>query len=93
MIQVESRMCCSRTGACALPFEALEEDSMKTFRRRLAAAAMLLSTAACSKAPKVPHVIQDRADASCLSCHKDGINGAPKTPHPSKANCLGCHES
>jgi cytochrome c5 len=66
---------------------------MKTLSVCLAAAMVVASMAACSKAAKVPHAIQDRSDASCLSCHRDGISGAPKTPHPSSANCLGCHES
>lgn len=66
---------------------------MKSSRVFSIAAALLVSMAACSKAPKVPHAIQDRSDASCLTCHRDGVSGAPKTPHPSKADCLGCHES
>jgi len=40
----------------------------------------------------VTHDIEDRADESCLACHETGANGAPETPHPSRSNCLGCHE-
>lgn len=45
--------------------------------------------AALYLAPKLPHSIQGFED--CLSCHKDGAKGAPKTPHPERINCIKCH--
>jgi hypothetical protein len=47
---------------------------------------------ACGNGPKVPHAVENRTDESCLSCHGSGANQAPRTPHPSKTGCLGCHE-
>ncbi len=52
----------------------------------------LLAASSCAKAPQVPHAIESRSDASCLGCHRDGTNGARKTPHSDKADCLRCHE-
>ena len=49
-------------------------------------------TAVESTAPKVAHDIEDRADASCLSCHETGEDNAPVTSHPTKQDCLSCHE-
>ena len=56
-------------------------------------AAVLLGSAslACGRPPAIPHAIQSQDDASCLSCHRDGSQGAPRTAHPTKANCVGCH--
>gem|GEM_PF-3286403 len=42
--------------------------------------------------PKVPHPITDNTDESCLSCHRNGDNDAPKMSHDSKSNCIKCHE-
>jgi hypothetical protein len=53
---------------------------------------MLLLFGACKKAPEVTHAIASRSDASCLSCHQSGINGAPITKHPKYADCLRCHK-
>lgn len=40
--------------------------------------------------PKIPHAADESSD--CLSCHKEGINGAPKTPHPERlGGCFACH--
>jgi hypothetical protein len=51
------------------------------------------SLAACGgdKPPAIPHTITSQANSYCLTCHKDGLAGAPKTPHPSRAGCTGCH--
>ncbi len=54
--------------------------------------AMLLVFGACKKAPEVTHPIASRSDASCLSCHQSGINGAPVTKHPKYPDCLRCHK-
>lgn len=40
-------------------------------------------------APKIPHSAKD--NSKCLNCHKDGIKGAQKTPHPERVKCLDCH--
>jgi cytochrome c553 len=53
---------------------------------------MLLLFGACKKAPEVTHAIANRSDASCLSCHQSGKNGAPVTQHPKYADCLRCHK-
>jgi len=45
-----------------------------------------------STPPLVPHRITDTSDGQyCLGCHKDGIKGAPMTPHPERLSCTGCH--
>jgi nitrate reductase cytochrome c-type subunit len=41
--------------------------------------------------PMVPHRIDDKTSAACLACHKDGLNGAPVTPHPIRLDCTQCH--
>ena len=43
--------------------------------------------------PAVPHAVTSKDDGYCLSCHQDGVNGAPKAPHPDRDNCTGCHEA
>ncbi|MBI5525240.1 MAG: hypothetical protein HY897_02820 [Deltaproteobacteria bacterium] len=43
------------------------------------------------KGPAVPHAVKATDDKSCLACHKDGTNGAPKAPHPDKTGCTSCH--
>jgi len=60
----------------------------------VSAAAAMMALSACGDdddAPKIPHQISSTDDSSCLGCHRDGVNGAPKTPHPGKAGCTGCH--
>ncbi|HWR82820.1 MAG TPA: hypothetical protein VN285_05930 [Candidatus Deferrimicrobium sp.] len=36
---------------------------------------------------------QQMTEAQCLSCHKEGINGAPKAPSAmlTRTNCVRCH--
>ena len=41
--------------------------------------------------PMVPHRIDDKTSAACLGCHRDGLNGAPLTPHPIRLDCTQCH--
>jgi hypothetical protein len=42
--------------------------------------------------PMIPHRITDTSDGTyCLGCHKEGIKGAPMTPHPERLSCTGCH--
>lgn len=41
--------------------------------------------------PMVPHRIDDMTGESCLSCHREGLNGAPVTPHPVRLDCTQCH--
>lgn len=63
-------------------------------RARLVVVGLLgMSVVACGgdKAPAIPHTITSPADSYCLTCHKDGLAGAPKTPHPSRTGCTGCH--
>lgn len=38
----------------------------------------------------VPHAAAGDYE-DCGSCHTEGINGAPKTDHPKKKDCLSCH--
>jgi len=45
----------------------------------------------CS-APAVPHQVESSDRAYCLSCHEEGIKGAPKTSHPGKDSCVSCHD-
>ena len=44
--------------------------------------------------PQIPHAKEGHTD--CLSCHAQGLNGAPKYPpdHTGRTNdmCLGCHQ-
>jgi len=45
-----------------------------------------------STPPMIPHRIKDTSDGRyCLGCHKEGIKGAPVTPHPERLSCTGCH--
>lgn len=43
--------------------------------------------------PQIPHAKEGRTD--CLSCHQQGVNGAPKYPtdHAGRTNdiCVACH--
>lgn len=41
--------------------------------------------------PMVPHRIDDKTSEACLACHRDGLNGAPQTPHPERLDCTECH--
>jgi len=41
--------------------------------------------------PMVPHRIDDKTSSACLACHRDGLNGAPQTPHPERLDCTQCH--
>jgi len=42
--------------------------------------------------PPIPHAVA-AADggAICLGCHGEGLEGAPKTPHPQLVDCRQCH--
>ena len=42
-------------------------------------------------APGIPHAVTATDDTFCLGCHQNGVSGAPKTPHPTRAGCTGCH--
>jgi len=54
--------------------------------------ATIVFAPACWDAPSIPHAVSSRDDESCLSCHREGSNGAPRTPHPNKNGCVTCHE-
>ncbi|MBL8766224.1 MAG: nitrate reductase cytochrome c-type subunit [Planctomycetes bacterium] len=45
--------------------------------------------------PTIPHAVDARSAAACMSCHGDGfVLGsvrAPKIPHAAYANCTQCH--
>lgn len=41
--------------------------------------------------PMVPHRIDDKTSSACLACHREGLNGAPITPHPIRLDCTQCH--
>ena len=42
--------------------------------------------------PVVPHTIMKNGELrNCLSCHEEGKNGAPQTPHPERKYCTQCH--
>lgn len=43
-----------------------------------------------SSIPQIPHPA--KAGTDCLGCHKDGINGASKAPHPERQQCMSCHQ-
>jgi cytochrome c5 len=43
--------------------------------------------------PTIPHSVADGdSSETCNICHKTGINGATKTPHPERLVCGQCHE-
>lgn len=42
-------------------------------------------------APEIPHATTAEF-TECRSCHEQGIEGAPVTDHPTKPDCLGCHQ-
>jgi len=42
--------------------------------------------------PTIPHKVADDASGQfCNSCHRAGLKGAPKTPHPERLICTQCH--
>jgi len=42
--------------------------------------------------PMIPHSIDVNATGeACLACHKEGLHGAPMTPHPDRLDCVQCH--
>jgi cytochrome c553 len=42
--------------------------------------------------PLTPHTIKSNDELlNCLSCHGEGTNGAPRTPHPRRTYCVQCH--
>ncbi len=50
--------------------------------------------AATDNPPMIPHpVVEAASGKDCLSCHRDGLAGATKTPHPQWVNCRQCHIS
>jgi nitrate reductase cytochrome c-type subunit len=61
---------------------------------RIFSAALLLSATlvASGCAPGIPHAVQSQDSASCLTCHASGTQGAKKTTHPERQNCLECHK-
>lgn len=45
-----------------------------------------------SPPPVIPHKVDVTATGeACLACHRDGIKGAPATPHPERLDCVQCH--
>jgi hypothetical protein len=61
----------------------------RLFTAALLAVALALS--ACGGAPGIPHTISGPDDAACLTCHLDGVGESPKTVHPERPGCIGCH--
>ena len=41
--------------------------------------------------PMVPHRIDEKTSEACLACHRNGLNGAPFSPHPVRLDCTQCH--
>jgi nitrate reductase cytochrome c-type subunit len=44
--------------------------------------------------PLIPHAMPKpgkNGQLACLSCHEEGKNGAPPTPHPERRMCTQCH--
>ena len=44
--------------------------------------------------PLIPHAMpapDKNGRLTCLSCHEEGKNGAPPTPHPERRMCTQCH--
>ncbi|MCL5962642.1 MAG: hypothetical protein M1358_25580, partial [Chloroflexi bacterium] len=56
-------------------------------------AAGLIITACNSNAsqgpPPIPHKVTEEL---CVTCHREGKNGAPKMNHPARGTCTTCHE-
>lgn len=48
----------------------------------------------CAFTGSEPPLVTHRLDGDygdCRGCHEDGTNGAPKTDHARKDECLSCH--
>ena len=42
--------------------------------------------------PMIPHRIEVNGTGEyCLACHREGMNGAPVSPHPIRLDCTQCH--
>jgi len=42
--------------------------------------------------PMIPHKIDvNDTGETCLACHKEGLHGAPMTPHAMRLDCVQCH--
>ena len=87
-----------KAGVHSFPFVSNKGLSMKSIAMRgavVAAALALMTAAACGSdsPPTIPHDITSTDASYCLGCHKDGVNGAPKTPHPDRTGCTNCHKA
>jgi nitrate reductase cytochrome c-type subunit len=78
--------CCAATSFAALLFlpVAVSAEEAEDYDKD--------ASQAESTPPMIPHRIKDTANGEyCLGCHKDGVKGAPATPHPERLSCTGCH--
>ena len=73
----------SVTCLCALVLPAVADDKENDYDKD--------ARYAEGTPPMVPHRIDDKTSAACLACHRDGLNGAPVSPHPVRLDCTQCH--
>lgn len=68
---------------CAVAFPALADEKANDYEKD--------ARYAEGTPPMAPHRIDNLTSAQCLGCHKEGLNGAPMTPHPVRLDCTQCH--
>ncbi len=70
---------------------------LKAYPARVAPAMLLASLiiVACSPSPpqSAPPVPHKATEELCVTCHREGKDGAPKMKHASRGSCGNCHAS
>jgi nitrate reductase cytochrome c-type subunit len=83
MLLGSALLCC----ALALPLTALAVDEQVPTEKEVAQAEGM--------PPLMPHAPPalkgGSEEAACLTCHEEGKNGAPQTPHAERRGCTQCH--
>lgn len=46
------------------------------------------TTSTSQSPPPIPHKVTEQL---CVTCHREGTNGAPKMNHSARGTCISCH--